>query len=154
MHKKPLTPLEHEGLRLHGLDIGTPSQLSDCFRHGVAWALESMTQLTAERDSALAQNAELVAQVEVLSKSLKNQLNDCINFDGGKLTDSIMEHSCIILKSTPTQHLRDRDAEVGRAGFVAGYERCWRDAVGSRVPEFVVPFLSNEYAERVKAGEV
>lgn len=39
MHKKPLTPLEEEGLRLHGLDIGTPSQLSDVFRHGIAWAL-------------------------------------------------------------------------------------------------------------------
>lgn len=39
MHKKPLTPLEEEGLRKHGLAIGTPSQLSDVFRHGVAWAL-------------------------------------------------------------------------------------------------------------------
>lgn len=39
MHKKPLTPLEEEGLRLHGLDIGTPSQLSDVFRHGIAWAI-------------------------------------------------------------------------------------------------------------------
>lgn len=39
MHKKPLTPLEEEGLRKHGLAIGTPSQLSDVFLHGVAWAL-------------------------------------------------------------------------------------------------------------------
>lgn len=39
MHKKPITPLEEEGLRKHGLAIGTPSQLSDVFRHGVAWAL-------------------------------------------------------------------------------------------------------------------
>ena len=38
MHKKPLTQLEEEGLRAHGLPIGTPSQLSDVFRHGVAWA--------------------------------------------------------------------------------------------------------------------
>ena len=38
MHKKPLTRLEEEGLRAHGLPIGTPSQLSDVFRHGVAWA--------------------------------------------------------------------------------------------------------------------
>jgi len=34
-----LTPLEEEGLRAHGLAIGTPSQLSDVFRLGVAWAL-------------------------------------------------------------------------------------------------------------------
>lgn len=38
MHKKPLTPLEESGLRAHGLDIGTPSQLSDVFRQGIAWA--------------------------------------------------------------------------------------------------------------------
>lgn len=38
MHKIPLTKLEHDGLKAHGLDIGTPSQSSDCFRHGVKWA--------------------------------------------------------------------------------------------------------------------
>lgn len=36
-HKIPLTPSEDEGLRLHGLDRGTPSQLSDCFRNGMKW---------------------------------------------------------------------------------------------------------------------
>ncbi len=44
MHKIPLTALEGEGLRLHRLPIGTPSQLSDCFRQGVAWALSQETQ--------------------------------------------------------------------------------------------------------------
>ena len=39
LHRKPLTRLEEDGLRAHGLDIGTPSQLSDVFRQGVAWAL-------------------------------------------------------------------------------------------------------------------
>jgi hypothetical protein len=38
MHKIPLTPIEEAGLRAHGLDIGTPSQLSDAFRQGIAWA--------------------------------------------------------------------------------------------------------------------
>lgn len=40
MHRIPLTELEREGLSKHGLDIGTPSQLSDCFRLGMRWALE------------------------------------------------------------------------------------------------------------------
>jgi len=39
MHRKPLTDLERAGLEAHGLDIGTPSQLSDAFRQGIAWAL-------------------------------------------------------------------------------------------------------------------
>lgn len=38
MHKTPLTEIERAGLQAHGLDIGTPSQLSDVFRQGVAWA--------------------------------------------------------------------------------------------------------------------
>lgn len=36
MHKIPLTQIEEEGLRSHGFAIGTPSQLSDAFRLGVA----------------------------------------------------------------------------------------------------------------------
>lgn len=39
MHKIPLTDLEHEGLIKHHLPIGKPSQLSDCFRAGVQWAI-------------------------------------------------------------------------------------------------------------------
>lgn len=40
MHKIPLTPVEKEGLERHHLPVGTPSQLSDCFRLGVAWGLQ------------------------------------------------------------------------------------------------------------------
>lgn len=40
MHKVPLTKLERDGLEAHHLAIGTPSQLSDCFRSGVQWAEE------------------------------------------------------------------------------------------------------------------
>lgn len=39
MHKIPLTEIEKMGLEKHGLDIGTPSQLSDVFRQGIQWAL-------------------------------------------------------------------------------------------------------------------
>lgn len=41
MHKIPLTELERDGLEKHHLPIGSPSQLSDCFRHGIAFALNS-----------------------------------------------------------------------------------------------------------------
>lgn len=39
MHRIPLTDLERRGLEAHGLEIGTPSQLSDVFRQGMAYAL-------------------------------------------------------------------------------------------------------------------
>lgn len=41
MHTIPLFPMEEEGLKAHGLDIGTPSQLSDVFRQGIHWAIGS-----------------------------------------------------------------------------------------------------------------
>lgn len=40
MHKQPLTELEESGLTVHGLAVGSPSQNSDCFRMGIAWALK------------------------------------------------------------------------------------------------------------------
>ena len=39
MHNIPLTPLEKEWLEKHRLPVGTPSQLADAFRHGIALAL-------------------------------------------------------------------------------------------------------------------
>ena len=38
MHLKPMTQEEESGLRAHGLPVGTPSQLADAFRLGMAWA--------------------------------------------------------------------------------------------------------------------
>jgi hypothetical protein len=44
MHNTPLTLIEREGLEKHGLPIGKPSQLSDTFRLGVAWALAQQVE--------------------------------------------------------------------------------------------------------------
>lgn len=46
MHKIPLTEIEESGLRAFGLDIGTPSQLSDAFRHGVAWGQRQLNEVS------------------------------------------------------------------------------------------------------------
>jgi len=54
----------------------------------------------------------LAAQVEALRKALNDQLNDCINFDGGKLTDAIMKHSSDLLAATPQQHLAEIRAQA------------------------------------------
>lgn len=59
MHKIPLTETERNGLKAHGLDIGKPSQLSDVFRLGVAWGIES---LRAELATLKEQNAVLSQQ--------------------------------------------------------------------------------------------
>lgn len=48
MHKVPLTKLEYSGLEKHGLALDQPSQLSDCFRLGVQWALKSKQNMDAQ----------------------------------------------------------------------------------------------------------
>lgn len=40
MHKQKLTDDERTGLLAHSLIIDAPSQLSDCFRLGMAWAIK------------------------------------------------------------------------------------------------------------------
>ena len=55
MHKIPLTLDEREGLQLHGLDIGTPSQLSDVFRQGMAYQIEIWKRTQFPRQSTTTQ---------------------------------------------------------------------------------------------------
>jgi hypothetical protein len=60
----------------------------------------------------------------------------------------------ILFPKTPAQHLRDRDAEKGRAAFVAGFYKakqvydCELGQCATDLDE-----MASDYAERVKAGE-
>lgn len=62
MHNKPLTDLEHSGLEAHSLPIGKPSQLSDCFRSGVAWTQQRIAELE-EREAALAAHLSYIREI-------------------------------------------------------------------------------------------
>lgn len=56
MHKIELTDWEREGLELHRLPIGKPSQLSDTFRAGVQFAVKKSNETVvdlAKRNCAL-----------------------------------------------------------------------------------------------------
>lgn len=78
MHKSPLTPMEEEGLRVHRLPIGQPSQLADSFRHGVAWALrtaaapsapapaDNSRAVTPDEDAAL--HRALIKSVKIIDE--------------------------------------------------------------------------------------
>ena len=43
-------------------------------------------------------SAEAATRIEMLKHALNDLLNDCINFDGGKLTDSVMVRANVVLK--------------------------------------------------------
>lgn len=55
---------------------------------------------------------ELAARCDQLREALNDLLNDCINFDGGKLTDCIMAEASKALSRTPAASLAHIRAEV------------------------------------------
>jgi hypothetical protein len=71
------------------------------------------------------QNTELKANNEALRESFNNLLNDCINFDGGKLTDSILKQSSDLLKQTPAESLAAHDKQV-----IEDFVKFYRDKDG------------------------
>lgn len=80
------------------------------------YASDKGVELGQQRDALQVDN-------ERLRCALWDQLNDCINFDGGKLTDVIMETSTKVLNSTPAQSLtrfrnQTLDACLARIGKV------------------------------------
>ena len=80
MHRIPLTDIEREGLKAHGLGrgIGKPSQLADCFRQGVKWGQgQELSRLHSENtalqsgyDAARLEIASLQAEVAKYRESM------------------------------------------------------------------------------------
>lgn len=68
MHKIPLTEQEERGLYLHHLPIGMPSQLSDCFRLGMAWA--EKVKPSSVQESAKAGGIEFAADLDDAKEEL------------------------------------------------------------------------------------
>ena len=107
----------------------------------------------------------LVAQVEAIKSAYQNlcgAISDMDDCESG--TDEMetaigavfhaMRNGYSSVHATPTQHLRDRDAEKGRAGFIAGYESAWAECFGIEKPQFLSAHKSDQYAEKVRSGEV
>jgi hypothetical protein len=112
--------------------------------------------IIAERDNALAQNAEQLAVIEyaynklyILSHNRKDVSARLLG-DADKGFEAVRAY--LSLNKTPTQHLRDRDAEAGRAGYQQGIHE-WRTAE-MNYKSFDITFASTEYAEKVRRGEV
>ena len=114
--------------------------------------------IIAERDAALAREAELVAQVEALNK--KNFELTCYRIDVIRCLKTIAfehNHDDFPLYQPLARQLMDSisantelvevRAEAGRAGFLAGSQTFGFNL--KRLDE-----LADSYADRVKAGEV
>ena len=104
--------------------------------------MKTYDELLAERDA-------LLAQVDLLRKALREQLNDCINFDSGNLTGEIMMNSSKLLAATPQQCL----AEIKAKEAVKGWWACWEwvDSDDKDKPT-LIPAI-NQYEAKVRQGE-
>ena len=106
--------------------------------------------IIAERDNVLAQNAELVAQVE----SVRQACLDWENTETPNAWQLIFDEIKRCANTEPPQSLRDHDAKVGRAGYVEGYDSCWFQHYATRAPEHATAYSADQYAEKVRSGEV
>lgn len=92
--------------------------------------IQQRSDLTDDRDAALAQNAELAR----LLRAAEQQTAQLTLIALGDIS------------------LRDIQAEAGRAGFVAGYGKCWRESYGTKPNTDSVDEYADSYADRVKDG--
>lgn len=85
MHRIPLTDLERRGLEAHGLEIGTPSQLSDVFRQGVEWALKygKIPEIIDTPDRAYLANRDIPHLQQVLRNQYQQAKDDSTRIELG-----------------------------------------------------------------------
>lgn len=108
LHKQQLTVMEEEGLRAHGLTVGAPSQLSDAFRHGIAWAVKHYSQITVPEGCQL-----------VPIRPTTQMLAACTTSKNERLRQEIMrmaaEDYAAMLSAAPslTELLTDKETEDG-----------------------------------------
>jgi hypothetical protein len=70
----------------------------------------------------------------------------------GEVTPAYADDAKKVLQATPEQCLNQIKAEAGRAGFVAGYEKCWRESYGTKPNTDSVDEYADSYANRVQQG--
>lgn len=90
MHKIPLTQTEEAGLIAHGLDIGTPSQLSDAFRQGVAWGQKEGREACADVDKDTIIEKEL-EKPDPIAWLFKKENTGRVIFHKDEFADAIMD---------------------------------------------------------------
>lgn len=124
-----------------GMQTGTskvPLKLCDAQRLEVEF-----NAIIAERDAALAQNAELVAKIDAIKDAW---------MAAGSWPNTVEEKQAIAnaINATPTQCLRDIQAEAGRAGFLEGVRQMAENEIGWFGND--ADSCANHYALRVKDG--
>lgn len=118
MHNTPLTPAEEAGLRAHGLKIGTPSQLSDAFRQGMAYAIATPAQQPSD---------EVRAAVTLLLEAN----------DYGQFADDMLDQPSPSCRSLGKGPVRDALRLVINSHEFAALAAQAQQPAASRSPDFI-----------------
>lgn len=105
-----------EKLSKRGINVDNERQ-RQIDKHNAQHVINQLVKMTAERDALLSvkqQNAELVAQVEVL----KNHMVKFTEINSAFDAEVWESESVLLLQSTPNQCLRQIQADAGRTGFM------------------------------------
>jgi hypothetical protein len=108
---------------------------------------------------ALAQNAELAAEVELLA-AFRDEVVGVMNNSQGVAgwhhnhTIATWDELFPVIPDmeTPATCIAQVRADAGRAGFVAGYHKMHIEFVGSIAPAGSAEHAAYQYAERIKQG--
>ena len=132
----------------------------NCCAHNCGYneLVDELNKIIAERDNALAQNAELVAELTLLS-TFRDEVTEVMN-DSQGVAGWHKNHQIATWDElfpvvpdfeSPQQHLRNIQAEAGRAGFVAG--ACSVLPVYSTMEMADIEADARNHAERIRRGE-
>lgn len=124
----------------------------DYFKNGMAELQDIIDKLEPERDALRAQVEAMKIIVTVHEREMPNMIN---KNEGDRLylpLSIAMNSIADAVESLPKERLRKIQAEVGRAGFVAGTE-CCADYLDTYYADIDFSKHADQYAERVKRGE-
>ena len=125
--------------------------------------LKVIEKLTAERDAALAREAELVAQVEALKYHINRVAQASADNTGNEPSFSCfhraLDEAHEAVNETPAQCLRDIQSEAAENAIkavlklptFAGQKFNW--LIKSMARDEILPF-AKKYAERIRKGEL
>lgn len=104
----------------------------------------------AEAEALKAERDALAAQAQALKTAAKFIL------DAKKPETKRKAYAALAdaVDKTPQQHLAERDAQKGRAGFVAGFKASHRLAHGNKPDALTLGLFANQYADSIRKGEV
>ena len=152
-----LTPEQQQRLFDLSMELGPWNSVEECVVVEHDWPNYSETWQTVQAvaEGRFVSRDALAAQVEARDALLRNISNWISKLPvPTKSATSYMIRIDGVIKETPAACLAQVKADAGRAGYVDGYEKCFREVYGTKPNADSVDEYADSYAERIKQGGI